>query len=360
MKTFIRLFRANLKNLLRDHMSTFWFLAFPVLFILLFGLIFSRNEEASYTIGMAFPKGDPLAEGVVQGFKSVKAFKIVEGTLKEELDALKKGDRGVVVEIPEGASTAAAMGQEVEIPVYYDQGKLQTGQMLYSAVSQVLNEAERVMSGRPRILVSKLESIQTNALKNIDYLLPGILAMALMQLGLFGALQLVSLREQKVLKGLGATPLQRPMILGSEILVRLLLSLIQTALMVGIGLALFGVHLVGNPFAVVGVVLLGATTFVSLGYMLASFSRTVDSAQGLIQFIQFPMMFLSGVFFSTSMMPNFLRPIIKAMPLTYLADALRQVMVGMAPEYALSLDLGILGAWMLVTMVLAVIFWRWE
>ncbi len=91
MKTFFRLFRANLKNILRDRMSTFWFLAFPVLFIILFGLIFSRNDEITYKIGLVYPKGDILAEGVAQGFKSVKAFEIVEGTRQKELEALKKG-----------------------------------------------------------------------------------------------------------------------------------------------------------------------------------------------------------------------------------------------------------------------------
>lgn len=360
MNTFGRLFAANLKNILRDRMATFWFLAFPVLFILLFGAIFSGNEEVTYRIGLAMTAGDPLAEGVAKGFASVKALTVERGSLQEELAALKKGDRAVVVEIPAGAVLTAAAGRRVRIPVYYDAGREQTGRMLQSIVAAILNEAERRLTGRPRLLEADLKPYQTTSFKNIDFLLPGILGMALMQLGLFGALHLVGLREQKVLKSLGATPLPRPMILGSEILVRLLLSLVQTALIVTIGITVFGITITGNIFAVIGLVLLGAATFVSLGYMLASFSRTIESGQALIQFAQFPMMFLSGIFFPVDIMPKFLTPVVKAMPLTYLGDALRQVMVGMAPQYPLLLEVGILGGWLVVSTILAVVFWRWE
>ena len=126
MKTFRRLFAANLKSLLRDRMALFWFLAFPVLFTLLLGFIFSGNGEAAYKIGLAAPKGDVLAEGLAAGFKSIKAFKITRGPLKTELAALKKGDRDLVVEIPAGAALDVGSGRQVEIPVLYDAGREQT------------------------------------------------------------------------------------------------------------------------------------------------------------------------------------------------------------------------------------------
>jgi ABC-2 type transport system permease protein len=181
-----------------------------------------------------------------------------------------------------------------------------------------------------------------------------------MQLGFFGAFQMVSLREQKVLKALGATPLPRSHVLGAEVAVRLLLSLVQLALIVAIGMLVFRVRVTGNWLAVLGVVCLGALTFTSLGYLLTCRARTIDSGQGLVQLVQFPMMFLSGIFFPIAIMPDFLRPIVAAMPLTYLGDALRQVMVGMGPVYPLSLCLLVLAGWLVASLVLTVLFWRWE
>jgi ABC-2 type transport system permease protein len=232
--------------------------------------------------------------------------------------------------------------------------------MLFSIVNEIFSEAERRMAGRPRVLEPQLKPYQTSPLRSIDFLLPGILGMALMQLGFFGSFQMVSLREQKVLKALGATPLPRSYVLGAEVLVRLVLSLVQLGLSVAIGIAIFRVHITGNPLAVLGVVVLGALTFTSLGYMLTCRARTVDSGQGLVQLVQFPMMFLSGTFFPIGIMPRFLRPVVAVLPLTYLSDALRQVMVGMPPEYPLPLCLLILVGWLIVSVVLAVLLWRWE
>ncbi|MGE5528404.1 MAG: ABC transporter permease [Patescibacteria group bacterium] len=358
--TFFKLFTAGLKSLVRDYMALFWFLAFPIIFILLFGAIFSGSQDATYNIGLVYDKADHLASGMAAGFKAVKVFKVTEGTLEDELAALKKGDRAIVVEIPQGAGARAFAGDKVTVPIHYDAGKEQNARMLQSIVSEMLGEAERRIAGRPRLLEASLKPYQTEEHKYIDFLLPGILAMALMQLGLFGAFDLLSLREQKVLKGLGATPLPRLYVLGAEVLGRLLLSLVQLGIIVGIGIAVFGVNINGFWPTIVGLVILGAMTFTSMGYMLTSFSRTVESGQGLVQLVQFPMMFLSGIFFPVEIMPKFLAPVIKAIPLTYLGDALRQAMVGMAPQFPLLLDAGILAAWLVVSMIMAVIFWRWE
>ena len=109
---------------------------------------------------------------------------------------------------------------------------------------------------------------------------------------------------------------------------RLLIALVQTVIIVGVGVAFFGVEITGPwPLTVVFVVL-GAVAFLALGYVIASFAKTEDSANGMTSVVQFPMMFLSGTFFPIEQMPDFLQTIARLIPLTYLADALRQVMVG--------------------------------
>ena len=155
--------------------------------------------------------------------------------------------------------------------------------------------------------------------------------MALMQLGIFAAIPLVQQREKLILKRLGATPLPRWTLVGSNIIMRLLIAGAQTVLILGIGAAVFGVQIVGSWPMIAGFVVLGALAFTSIGYVIASFARTEEAANGMTSVVQFPLMFLSGIFFPIEFMPEWLRAVATFMPLTYLGDALRQTMVGGAP-----------------------------
>ncbi len=181
-----------------------------------------------------------------------------------------------------------------------------------------------------------------------------------MQLGLFSAVGLVSQREKLILKRLGATPLPRWTLVGSNVVLRLLIGIGQAVLIMGIGVAVFGVTVLGSFWLMAGIVVLGALAFIAIGYVIASFARTEEAADGIVQVIQFPMMFLSGVFFPLEIMPSVLRPVAAVLPLTYLGDALRQVMVGGSAYAPLPLDLGILAVWFVVCLGVSARFFRWE
>lgn len=359
MKAFGYLLSANILELIRDRMAIFWFFAFPVLFIIMFGTIFARNNDSQhFDVGMVLEEKGVIGQTFYRAFTSVPAFKMHQGTQYQELKALKKGERSLVVIVPVQAG-ALLYNTPVTIPIYYDESRQTTNYILLPAAEQVINGIEE-KSGHPRLINIKQRAVQAKKLKQIDYLLPGILAMVLMQLGLFGAMRLVNLRERKILRRLGVTPLPRSLLIGSEVITRLLMALAQTASIVIIGYLLFDVAIAGGWIKVIGLVLLGAATFVSIGYMLVSFARTEESGQGILQLVQFPMMFLSGIFFPVNVMPGFLQPIIKAIPLTYLGDALRQVMTGTAPLYNLNIDITVLLIWLTVSVVIAVRFFQWD
>jgi ABC-2 type transport system permease protein len=216
------------------------------------------------------------------------------------------------------------------------------------------------MSGQPVLFELTEESIQAHELGYIDYLVPGILAMSVLFLGLFGSLTLVEWREKKILKRFGATPLRRSTMVSSQVVYRLVLAMVQTLIIIGIAYFIFDVQMVGNWLLLLGLVLLGAFTFISIGYFAVSRARTVEGAMPIIQIIQFPMLFLSGIFFPVEVMPDFMRPILAIIPLTYLGDAFRQVMVDATPVYPLMLDIGVLGAWFVICMILAIKLFRWE
>lgn len=232
---------------------------------------------------------------------------------------------------------------------------------MLTIVEKVVGGFEQSLTHQSALLTIQPVTTTVSSLRTVDFLLPGILAMALMQLGVMAtAPPLVQLREQQILRRLGATPLSRSMLLAAQVCLRLTIGLTQTVLLILVGSLLFHVHIIGNWIVLAGFVVLGALMFVSLGYLMSGLAKTQDSIMGLSQLINFPMMFLSGLFFPVDMMPSWIKPVINAMPLTYLADGLRQIMVGAIPLHSLQIDLIVLVAWLVVCAVLAVRFFRWE
>ena len=128
----------------------------------------------------------------------------------------------------------------------------------------------------------------------------------------------------------------------------------------GIASSIFGVQMLGSWLQLLGLVVLGAMCLVSIGYVIASLVRTEESAMPIIQLVQFPMMFLSGIFFPLEMLPKFMKPVVSIMPLTYLGDALRQVMIQRSPAHTMMIDIVVMGGILAVCLALSIRLFMWE
>ncbi|MFA5375378.1 MAG: ABC transporter permease [Dehalococcoidia bacterium] len=361
MKTFNMLLMANAKQFVREKAALFWTFLFPIFFILIFGAVFSGNmEDVNFNVGLVVEDDSAMAQNMSAALGQVNAFKVTEGQRDDEIQALQDGDRRAVLVIEQGFGATIAQGGTANVSVYYDPTQTSSVQILLPIVQKVVDNFDRALSGSiPRIHINE-ETLQSYSLRSIDYLVPGILAMSLMQLGLFGVAQLVVDRENKVLKRLGATPLRRSTMIMSTVVFNLIVAMLQAALIIIIARLVFGVPIMGNWFYLIGFIILGTLTFLAMGYMLSAFAKNQQTLMPLIMAVQFPMMFLSGIFFPLEMMPGFMRPIMDAMPLTYLADSVRQIMVESSAMHSHIINLAVLGVWFVVCLVLAVRFFKWE
>jgi ABC-2 type transport system permease protein len=208
--------------------------------------------------------------------------------------------------------------------------------------------------------VPQPETLQTENLNFISYFVPSMLGLSVMQVGIFAAIPLVADRVKLIFKRLSATPLRRWQLVGSNVLMRLLIALTQAVIIVAVGVSVFGVEIVGSFLLTVLFIALGAMAFLALGYVIASFAKTEDSANGMTSVVQFPMMFLSGTFFPIDQMPDFLQSVARVIPLTYLSDALRQVMVGGAAFAPLWVCAAVLIGWLVVCFGIAARKFRWQ
>lgn len=350
MKVFIHLVLAHLKNTVRDRMALFWFFAFPVLFVFLFGIIFGGGGKPSpLSVSIVEATPTPSGEALRFALSQDNTVRLFNETISPALEALQARKRDVVVQIEEGKITVYTHSQSVE-----------RAQVFLGYLKSALFEQKLLEVGVAPDTVIEMKTVGALHSRQIDYFLPGVLAMALMQLGLFGTLDFVSLRERKIIRHLGATPLRRGLLLASEIAVRMGISLLQTGVIVTAGWLFFKVQVSGSPLILLLWVLFGSATFVSLGYFIISFAKTIESAEGIIQMVQFPMMFLSGIFFPPEMMPESIRFIPRLLPLSYFGDALRNVMVGIPAQFGLVQDFVVLLGWLGVSSFLALRFFRWE
>jgi ABC-type multidrug transport system permease subunit len=185
--------------------------------------------------------------------------------------------------------------------------------------------------------------------------------MNLLGSGIWGVgFTVVSARQKKLLKRFMATPMRRSDYLLGFILSRLLFLALEVAALVGFGWWIFDVGVRGSILALAGVALLGSLSFAGLGLLVASRARTIEGVQGLMNLVMLPMWMLSGTFFSYARFPDAMQPIVKALPLTGLNDALRAVMIDGTSVWHLGRPLAVVAAWGLISFVLALRLFRWR
>jgi ABC-2 type transport system permease protein len=360
MNALLLLTVANIKSFIRDRAALFWTLAFPLIFVVLFGSIFSGGSSTR-TIGFADQDASQASASLKGALGSVTGVKIVEGGQDELLDQMRSGAVSAVIVVPKGyAATVGAKTGPAQVTVYTDPSQSSADAGTRQLIGFVLAAVNQAATGQPPAVQPSFEAIQTNDLTFISYLVPSILGMSLMQLGVFSAVPLVADREKLILKRLQATPLRRWQLVGSNVLMRLLIAVFQTVIIVGVGSLAYDVQISGSWPLIGGLILIGSLAFIALGYVIASFAKTEEAANGMTSVVQFPLMFLSGTFFPIDAMPDFLKTVARALPLTYLGDGLRQVMVDGTPFAPLWVCFAFLAVWLVVCFGIAARFFRWQ
>lgn len=355
MKPLWYMIRANLRMNVRNRVALFWNLAFPILFIVLFGFLFS-GDDLELSVGVAGADSSALARQVTDSMDAADGFDVQIGSREAELDALESGDRTVVVLFGEGSDLGRASAE-----VFWDESNPQIGTVALTAVRGFLQEANLAISDVAPPIEVREQSIESDELSYIDFLVPGILAMSLMNSGMIGlASAFVTYREKGILRRIRATPFPLSSFIVARIVSQLFTSVTQAVILVGLGMLLFGLDVTGNILAVFFMVVLGSLAFLSLGFVISAFARNQESADSIANAISFPMLFLGGVFFPVESAPAWLKPLMRLIPLRYLVDGLRELMVRGATLTDIWLDIVVMLATCAVGFILALRFFRWE
>ncbi|MBA3342813.1 MAG: ABC transporter permease [Gemmatimonadaceae bacterium] len=157
-----------------------------------------------------------------------------------------------------------------------------------------------------------------------------------------------------------ATPMSRAEYLLSFLLSRMFFLVIEVVTLLGFGALVFGVPIRGSIAQLSLICLLAALAFGGIGLLIAARAKTVEGVSGLMNFVMLPMWIFSGVFFASSNFPSVFQPVIQALPLTAVNDALRASMLEGASISALSSELAIITAWLVLSFFAALKLFRWR
>src|SRR5690242_15527239 len=335
----VQLTLVRFREFWREPEAVFWVFVFPILLATGLGIAF-RNRPADVVKIAAV--GPQLAAAL----RTEKSLAVDTLDLAAGEQALRAGRIVLLV-------TPAAGGG---VTYHYDD----TNPEARNARMLVDRTLQHAAGARDPVTVTD-SLVREPGSRYIDFLVPGLLGMNLMGSGIWGlGFAIVDARKKRLLKRLIATPMQRWQYLASFALSRLTLLFIEVGLLLGFAVLVFGVPVRGSLPLLILICLLSSLSFASLGLLIASRAQTMEGASGLMNLAMLPMWIFSGVFFSASRFPQAIQPLIQALPLTAVINALRANVLRGAGLPAVASGLAIILSWMVVSFALALKLFRWR
>jgi ABC-2 type transport system permease protein len=361
----VQLIITRLREFYREPAALFWVYAFPILLALALGLAFSSRAPDPARVDVQEVPGSDAAQlveylnnhGILAELHTEADCRQRLRTGRTALFIVPAGDSvDEVLSAAAGGTAPAAGGRgQGEYTFVYDSFRPESV-LAQHEVDALLLRRRTGTDWQP-----KLEQVTEKGSRYLDFLMPGLIGLNLMGGGLWGlGYVIVDLRVRKLLKRLLATPMRRSHFLLALLISRMLLLLPEMLVLVLVSCLGFGVPLRGGVLTLALVIFVGAVAFSGIGLLIACRAEKSESVTGLMNLVALPMYLVSGVFFSSKRFPEVVQPIIQALPLTQVNDALREVMLEGASLGAVAWRLAILAAWGLVTFFLALKFFKWK
>jgi ABC-2 type transport system permease protein len=346
----------------RDRTALFFGFLFPLLFMVLFGVL-NFGGTVRVNLGVVDEARNDQSASFIATLGKIETLKVTSGDRDAQLAKLTAGDLELVLVIPRDFRIAPATpGSSVPALTLYENSSEPEARAIGRAIlTSVIDQLSFAVTQTAPVVSLKTEEITGRNLKYVDFLTPGILGMTIMQLGISSvAFAFVAERSRGVIRRVMATPIPRRNYIAAHVLQRLILAVVQVLILLAVAVLAFKVTVVGGLGALLIVAVLGAVVFLCLGFAVTGLLTTENQAAVATQIVTLPQLFLSGVFFSRDAVPAFLRPVADYLPLTFLNDALRAIATTGASLSDVSGQILGLAVWAVISFVLAYRLFRLE
>jgi ABC-2 type transport system permease protein len=362
MYTIYKLTVASIKIFLRSRQALFFTLIMPFFIMLIFGYI-GFDKPPKIDVGLVTSNPSAETRGFIDQIKQFSIFTVHEGALDEEQAQLAEGNRAVVLEIPDYLIPKAPQpaAETQSIVAHINSGQASQAQTAVSLLNQLIDKTT-IASAHAQPIATLIEKeTDSHNLRYIEFLLPGLIALSIMQMSVFSvAFVFTQYKEKGVLKRLLATPMRPIQFVIANAITRLIVSVVQAFIFIGAGLILFQVHVIGSYLLLLLAIILGAFMFLGLGFTISGLAKTTDSVPAIANLVVFPMLFLGGTFFAISSMPPWLQAIAQFLPLTYFSTALREIMTKASGLSVIWPDILGMVIWGAILITLATVTFRFQ
>jgi ABC-2 type transport system permease protein len=336
---------ARMLELKREPEVVFWVFVFPLLLALGLGIAFRNKPGDAISVAIVSGAGSADAQALLTRSPQHDHFKPQVVDTDEASKGFRLGKFDLVIEPDDKGG----------FRYHYDPARPES----VLAKTEV-NDALQTAAGRKDAVSTTSVTSSEPGSRYIDFLIPGLLGMNLMNSGMWGiGFALVDMRQRKLLKRFVGTPMRRGDFLLALASSRLILMIIEVGLLLVFGVIFFHMRVLGSIAAIALIAAMGSLTFGGVGLLTASRAQKIESVSGLINLVMMPMWIFSGVFFSYERFPAVLHPLIKALPLTALNDALRASILEGTPLLHQGPRLLVLVLWGGISFVLALKWFRW-
>jgi len=357
--------RIDIKRLFRDKLAIFFVFIFPLVFLFIFGSIFRGDNDISFRVALVNESHSQFAQEFEKQLKDNKAFKIDADITSVDAakEKMKRGQLDATIVLPPafGEVQSGAKTPSGELKIIYDQNNQSSGQTLASVMEGIFKEVNNKLVPTTAPFTVVTESTAIEGLSQFDYTFSGILGFTLLSLGIFGPTNVFPRLKQKgVLRRYHTTTLKVWQYFVANVVSNAFIGILAVALMFVAALTIFDLSMRGSYLNLLFVVVLGTVMLFGIGLAIGGWAKNENQAAPLAQLVTLPMMFLSGVFFPTFLMPELLQHITKFIPLTGVIDSVRMIITENASLVDLAPQIGIMAAWTLAVYLLAFKVFRWE
>ena len=361
---------SQFKSLMRNYVYLFFMIGLPLLFLGVFGMLYSNPSTSSWKISVvnetkASP-GREISEGLLKGLIKTKdnkdgVFEKKDYTESEKReDALIRGEIDAIIKIPANFGEISPLGPTGQIEVVHSPDS-KSAQIVSGVLGSALEKVDEATGRQKAKFTVKTTENAKKGLKSFDYVFAGMIAYTLMMFGLMGLANAVPEdKKSGALKRIHASPVSPAQYLLAYGIAFFAMAIISFSLMFLMAIYVFDWQMAGSwlnflIFAIFSLVMLFGT-----GLAIGGWSKDEKQSSALANIVMFPLMFLSGVFIPRFIMPEFLLKFTDFVPLTPVNDGIRLIVTENYELWQLLPQIGIIAAWMVILYAIAFKIFRWE
>lgn len=366
LRAMLAITKASLRAIFRSPSAVVFSVIFPFIFIIVFGFIGNSGGKQRYRV--AVENGIDTANDMYRALKNTEGVILKYYGSKDSLEEdLEKGRIAGVINIQKNTVGNVPYVISFRTTNSSDDQWPQFRALVLSKINEVSNKN---YVDRPQYAVlnfnpeSKVDRAEIRQYKTIDFILPGQLGFSLLSSGVFGvAFMFFGLRNTLVLKRFFATPISRTHIILGEGFARVIFQMLTAIVIIVVGHYLFDFTLIKGLetfFEMLFLSFLGLLVFMGFGFIVSGLAKNDSTIPPFANLITMPQFLLGGTFFSIENFPKWLQPISRAMPLTHLNTAMRNVAFEGQSLWQVKGEIGILLIWGVIVYAIAIKVFKWE